>query len=71
MTLTEARKIARIAATVDGGCDTCVNDLINQLNHAALGVTFEITNKLLWAREYRDYRDQREASYRYIRVARS
>lgn len=34
MTLDEARKVAKIAATADGGCRYCVADLLLQLQRA-------------------------------------
>lgn len=32
MTLEEAKKVAAIAATADGGCQYCVEDMFDQLN---------------------------------------
>ncbi len=34
MTLEEARKIAAIAGTVDGGCAGCCEDVVERLNSA-------------------------------------
>lgn len=46
MTQEEADKIARVIGTADGGCDTCVGDLVELLNGADLGFQWAATGKV-------------------------
>ena len=44
MTLEEAQTIALIAGTADGGCSTCVSNMLKRLNAAFPEFTFSISN---------------------------
>ena len=47
MTEDEAKKVAEVVGTADGGCDHCVDDLVRRLNAAGLGFTFTRTDARL------------------------
>jgi hypothetical protein len=40
MTLEEAKKLASIFETADGGCPSCIRDICRQANEAELGFKF-------------------------------
>lgn len=45
MTLDEAEKIGRIIGTADGGCDTCISLLADQMNEAFPEFWWEVTDE--------------------------
>ena len=53
MTLEEAQKVARIVGTADGGCRSCCNALVDQLNKVSLGFRFTRTDE--WHSEQPDW----------------
>jgi hypothetical protein len=59
MTPEEAKTIADVIATADGGCSVCVRSLCTHLNAANLGFTFERgeSDLVIYDPEWPDDRD--------------
>lgn len=51
MTLDEANKLARVAASADGGCSVCVKAICEELSNAGLGYVWTAHNEKKWPDE--------------------